>query len=61
MADITIHHVEKIEIDKYQLDSGTWVCKIDILSKIELTGQESKESITLFSTNNKIFKSLRET
>ena len=58
MADISIHNIVKIEIEKYQLDHGTWVCKIDIISKPKLTQIESRESITLFSDNIKVYKKL---
>lgn len=45
--------------NKYQLDSGTWVCKINISCKIKLTGQQSNETITLFTQNKEIYKKLK--
>ena len=60
MTDVNIHHVQSIKIEKYQLNSGTWICKIDVFCKIKLTGQESYENITLFSENKETYKSFVE-
>lgn len=59
MADINIHNVKNIEIDKYQLDSGTWVCKIYITSQTKISKEEYKEDITLFAENKKTFNNIR--
>lgn len=59
MACISIHNVKNIKIDKYQLDSGTWVCKIYITCQTEISKEESNEEITLFTKNNKIFKNIK--
>lgn len=49
MAYISIHNVIKIEVDKYQLDSGTYVCKIYITSESKMGKIISNENIILFS------------
>lgn len=59
MVDINIHNVKNIEIDKYQLDSGTWVCKIYIISQTRISKEESKDDITLFGENKKTFNNIR--
>ena len=59
--DLSIHNVKNIEIEKYQLDSGTWVCKIDILTETRISKQITIESLSLFTQNKQLFKSLRET
>jgi len=58
MANIGIHNVDNIELDKYQLSSGTWVCKITIHSSIPQLKQESVEEICLFSQNENCFENL---
>ena len=59
MACISIHNVKNIEIDKYQLDSGTWVCKLEITCQTKISKQESNETISLFSENKKVFNTFK--
>jgi len=59
MVCITIHNVKNIEIDKYQLDSGTWVCKIFITCQTEIFKDESNEEISLFSKNKETFDNIK--
>jgi len=59
MVNISIHYVKNIEIDKYQLDSGTWVCKINIRCITPVLEQESSEEICLFSDNKELFRNLK--
>ena len=59
MAELNIHHVNNIEVEKYQLDSGTWVCKIKINCKCKLIDLDNYEYITLFGENKKTFNNIR--
>ena len=58
MAHITIHNIDTIELDKYQLDSGTYVCKITFHCSIPKLKQDFYEEITLFSENKNCFENL---
>ena len=59
MADINIHNVKSIEIEKHDLDGGTWVCKISITCEIPSTKIQSNETIILFSESLKTYKNLK--
>lgn len=59
MVDINIHNIIKVEIDKYDLDGGTWVCKIDINSENPLTKNKRLDTITLFSESLQTYRNLK--
>jgi len=55
MAHISIHNVQTLKIDKYQLDSDTYVCRITFKCLTSISKQESFEEIILFSENKETF------
>ena len=50
MVNITIHRIEKVEIEKYWLDTDTFVCKL-ILRNIK----KERNQVILFSKSSEIF------
>ena len=58
MACISIHNVKNVQIEKYLLDSGTWVCKIVCNCITPVLEQESCEEISLFSKDKRNFDNL---
>ena len=59
MVDIGIHNVKNIEIHKHKLDSGVWVCNIYITSQTIMSKEQSKETINLFTNNEKVFDNIK--
>jgi len=57
MADISIHNVKNIQVEKYSL-TNTNVCRIIITSESRLDKMEYIETITLFSDNKETYKNL---
>jgi len=58
MADISIHNVKNVIIDKYPL-TNTFVCRIIITSESRIDKIEFTETITLFSDNEETYNNLR--
>lgn len=60
MANISIHNVKTVEINKYKLDSDTQVCRITIECQSLISKEISYEEITLFSDKKETFDGLGE-
>lgn len=60
MGDLSVHNVKSIEIEKHDLNSGVWVCTLNITCESKIDKQESVESITLFSESLKVFDEIGE-
>jgi len=59
MADISIHNVKKIKINKHKLSSGVWVSNIYITCQTLISNEESIETINLFTNNKEIFDNIK--
>lgn len=58
MADLSVHNVVKVHIEKYDIDGGTWVCKIDITCENPLTKNKRSDTITLFTESLSTYDNL---
>lgn len=60
MADLSIHNIKSIEIEKHDLNSGVWVCTLNITCESKIDKIESNDTITLFSESLITFDEIGE-
>jgi len=55
MVFVSIHSNEKVEIDKYWLDSGTFVLRMKFINN-----KNERTEITAFSKTSEVFKDINQ-